>query len=832
MHIRSLVCAGAASAACLVPSQAQVTQLLVDGVQADARAGQSVAGVGDFDLDGVPDVAVGSPLYTANIFLFSSDPEHGRFSIHSGVTGDEIFALTLPGSEPEGFAHLGAAVERLPGSGLFLPERVAVGSPGEVVAGERLGRVRHFVPSGFGVFAGATIDGPQAGAEFGATIASLGDVNGNGYDDWAVGAPGFAKPAPFVPAPDFGWVQVYDGFDNAPIGSPMTGSSSGARFGAAICDAGDLNGDGRPEVAVGSPEAGGGAVTVLSFGPFGWFTFDTYEADLVNEEFGGALVNVGDIDGGGEDDLAVGSPNWGVFFSGPFGRVQVFRGEDGSVAAEILGDVAGTGFGRTLAATDLDDDGVIELLVGDEPTGSDDPLPRVRAYELPGGGLVLQYLSWAIGSSGGLDAIGDTNGNGRLEFVVGLPEIEAARGGAAIVELGFAGPGGSPPPTYTVDDDGPADFSSIAQAQLFSGTGTILLVKPGQYSSFTMDRGLRIVREEGGSLFQNYVSIPRVIVRDVPSFALSGMAVDDELVIDGVAGRGSVDGTFVFGTMRVQDSSQLVMTGSTITPGIDPEPEEAGLAGLTVVGSDLALVDSAILGAQGSPSPSLGDGGAGLVVGPGSTVRVARTAISGGAGGDVIGVSPVSGGRGGPGILLDESMNLITIDGSSGDSIEGGTKDPLSLEEPAFGIDGELGTGEVLVSGVPIPSVSPGLLPAFTFSLVPRPTLEIDGAAGPGGALGIEAYGVSGGVAVVFASLGATYVEEPSILFNPLWIDFGTFFKSYVLTLVGPDAPANQPLPVPPNANLAGLCVNFQALTLEPGGLIGATNPEQVVVLF
>jgi hypothetical protein len=55
------------------------------------------------------------------------------------------------------------------------------------------------------------------------------------------------------------------------------------------------------------------------------------------------------------------------------------------------------------------------------------------------------------------------------------------------------------PQVWTVDDDGPADFSSIAKAVLSVSEGDVLLVQPGSYGAFTLDKSLAILAPAGAT---------------------------------------------------------------------------------------------------------------------------------------------------------------------------------------------------------------------------------------------------------------------------------------------------------------------------------------------
>lgn len=91
--------------------------------------------------------------------------------------------------------------------------------------------------------------------------------------------------------------------------------------------------------------------------------------------------------------------------------------------------------------------------------------------------------------------------------------------------------------TWTVDDDGPADFSSIQAAIDALPAGETILVSPGVYAAFSLDKGMTIFGLAG-------LPRPRVqgrsVVDGAASFTIAGLRMDG-LEATGVAGRGRID---------------------------------------------------------------------------------------------------------------------------------------------------------------------------------------------------------------------------------------------------------------------------------------------------
>jgi hypothetical protein len=322
----------------------------------------------DVNGDGYRDAAIGNGYFAGGA--------RGSVFVYHGGEGSPGFSATpqpvarLDGPNDGRFGRSAIAACDVNGSGFV---DLLVGAPDEVVGGvNRVGRVYIFLGSATGIADQAAADirlsGTVADGEFGASVACAGDLNGNGFGDVIVGVPGQRQAQVFFGGPDG---PVLDAEPDYTLSESAVES-----YGSLVLGGADFNGDGRPAVVVAAPTATVDGVAAVGMVFIYHDVQRTAHARLEGpasdfRRFGTGMA-FGDFNGDGYSDLAVGAsgtsnavpPRAWVFHSrGSNGLATSLRNSP-SFATDIAPpDGAGSGFGNSLAAGDLDASGFDDLLV-------------------------------------------------------------------------------------------------------------------------------------------------------------------------------------------------------------------------------------------------------------------------------------------------------------------------------------------------------------------------------------------------------------------------------------------------------------------------------------
>jgi hypothetical protein len=447
--------------------------------QAGASFGWSVAGAGDVNGDGYADVIVGAITYefdqtilnrgAAFLFLGSA---LGIADGNPGTADGQLDGLQS-GSQ---FGWSVASAGDVNGDGY---SDVIVGASqynrpdsGEGAAFVFLGSASG-IPYGDPLTASATLESNQAGAGLGTSVAGAGDVNGDGYADVIVGAPGYDAPDP-----DEGAAFVFlGGPSGIADGSPTTAhaqleSNQGlANMGYSVAGAGDVNGDGYADVIVGAREyytapGEGGAAFVFLGSASGIADGNPATAAAVLESpnsqysiLGTSVAAAGDVNGDGYADVIVGAPSYdaGEFDEGAAfvylgGASGIEESDPTTVHAEIQSNQAGGELGISVAgAGDVNGDGYADVILGASYYDLGEVNEGVAFVFLGGPAAIgdgnpitastlLQSNQTAAYFGTSVAGAGDVNGDGYGDVIIGASYYDAGETneGAAFVYLGSA----------------------------------------------------------------------------------------------------------------------------------------------------------------------------------------------------------------------------------------------------------------------------------------------------------------------------------------------------------------------------------------------------------
>ncbi len=396
--------------------------------------------------------------------------------------------------------------------------------------------------------AAATAEGGSTGPQlldqfdYGHALATAGDVDGDGTPDVITGFVGYSSGGAVY---NNGAAFVYSGATGALLHLfPGAATQDGA--GWAVDGAGDVNGDGVPDLIVGAPNAdpngllNAGSASVYS-GADGSLLWQ-FDGVTVNGMFGQSVAGAGDVNADGYADLIVGDPQDSFWGGGPgAGVAWVYSGATGAPLWGYIGasaDVMGWAVG---AAGDYDGDGYDDLLVSapGNTVGSNNNAGSVFVYSGAAHAVLLQIDGTADGYLGKSVARGDVDGDGAADFVIGAPSFNTASSGwqstGAVFVYSDAG-------ALLRQVDGQASFDEFGAAVAVvgdldgDGAGEYLVAAPQSDSGGLLDNGsVELYSGASGSLMHRFegASDYRKLGQDLASAGdLDGDAAPEFLIAD------------------------------------------------------------------------------------------------------------------------------------------------------------------------------------------------------------------------------------------------------------------------------------------------------------
>lgn len=381
----------------------------IDNIQEGNLFGGALA-AGDFNDDGFGDLAIGAPQLILPGGTINSGGVIVLFGSSAGLTtaGSEFFVDSLLTGNPDDnrpFNYFGYSLAAGDFNGDSLDD-LAIGAPGANTNVAHAGLVYVVPGSSGGLVAGASQkwhqslfgDDEEVGDGFGVALC-VGNFNGDAFDDLAVGVPNErVGTTPTAGAVDILrgsatglqayqiWTQNSPGIADA--------AESGDHFGAALA-AGDINHDGKSDLAIGvpgedlGPFLNAGAVNVIYSLPTGsnglffvgnqLWTQNSYgiaDQAEANDAFG-TTVALADLSGDGRADLVVGAPHESfglqtkagavhVIYANAAGRLNAAWNQFWRQGAQGIAGTASKNqnFGTALAIGDFNGDGRADLVIG------------------------------------------------------------------------------------------------------------------------------------------------------------------------------------------------------------------------------------------------------------------------------------------------------------------------------------------------------------------------------------------------------------------------------------------------------------------------------------
>ncbi len=273
----------------------------------DARLGHTALDVGDVDFDGRSDFVLGAPYYDKSTLSGGSLIDAGAVRVYSG-TGATISTLEGIYAANSHYGWAVAGVGDVNGDGKY---DLIIGAPHYDHLSQPIADIgAYHVRNIYGGSLGGAYGIIHAGYRYGYSLASLGDLDGDGVGDYMIGAPG-ADTNGLV---DNGVAYAKKGQNGVPLGT-FPGKLGGEQAGSSVASAGDVNGDGVIDLLVGAPTSSySSPFGVASAGVARLYSgsndalLETYKYLAPYQHAGTSVAGAGDVNGDGRADVLVGAP--------------------------------------------------------------------------------------------------------------------------------------------------------------------------------------------------------------------------------------------------------------------------------------------------------------------------------------------------------------------------------------------------------------------------------------------------------------------------------------------------------------------------------------------
>ncbi|MGJ5630251.1 hypothetical protein [Nostoc sp. CALU 1950] len=463
---------------------------VINGIDIYDSSGSSVSSAGEINGDGFDDLIIGAPLADPN-GQSGAGESYVVFGSNSGFNA-QLNLSTLDGSN--GFVINGIAESDISGASVSSAGDINGDGFDDLIIGARNASPNGQLNAGesyvvFGSNSGfdaqlnlSSLDGSNgfvingiAQSDYsGGSVSSIGDINGDGFDDLIIGARNADPNGQSGAGSSYVVFGSNSGFDaqfnlsslDGSNGFVINGINAFDNSGRSVSSAGDINGDGFDDLIIGAPNAdpngqSGAGSSYVVFGSNSGFdaqinlsSLDGSNGFVVNgiavyDNSGYSVSSAGDVNGDGFDDLIIGAryayPN-GQYNAGEsyvvFGSSSGFAanlnlssldGSDGFVINGIAGDISGS---SVSSAGDINGDGFDDLIIGARNASPNGQFRAGTSYVVFGrsssfgaefnlssldgsDGFVINGINASDSSGSSVSSAGDINGDGFDDLIIG-----------------------------------------------------------------------------------------------------------------------------------------------------------------------------------------------------------------------------------------------------------------------------------------------------------------------------------------------------------------------------------------------------------------------------
>lgn len=409
----------------------------------------SVAPAGDVNGDGFADVIIS--VYISEFGICKSGNAFLYYGTKSGVSALPVWTGTCNQVE----ANYGASVAYagdVNGDG-YADVIVGASHFSNGQSNEGAAFVYYGSPTGLSKTPNWNAESNQANAFFGASVSTAGDVNKDGFSDIVIGAPMFDNGET-----NEGRAFVYFGSANGlSVMTAWTAESDqvSANFGKTVASAGDVNGDGYSDIVIGAPNYDNGQVnegrafifsgTIMGVASAPSWTGESNQAEA---NYGNSLASAGDVNGDGFGDVVIGANRYDETLSN-VGKIYVYLGSANGFSLypdwTFTGDQLDGNLGISVSGGgDINGDGFHEIVIGSYTGSEDSHKGKVYIFNGSRRGMTLDittinnenYPNATLGNS--VATAGDINGDGYADVIAGviLDTVKTNASGKAMLVQG------------------------------------------------------------------------------------------------------------------------------------------------------------------------------------------------------------------------------------------------------------------------------------------------------------------------------------------------------------------------------------------------------------